>query len=1325
MVKKLSDEVKDRPEDIPFLVDVLVKNTKATDGAHINAAACIYDMSSNPQKFSELLENEVVQAMGILINNENGKYSDQVRQVAAHVLCLLSQQRQSNAVQKMVEILPTIHLVLCKVLLSETIDEATKSNTAGAMVNLATDEKFREKMCEKEVFDALFAAANMSGDSETVFKARTNASSSIWLVLKSPTNFSKAVNEFDVVNRLLDLFDKERPYQEVACYVLRHSCKVEDYAKVFMNEKNKDRLLKNYFGLLTKVTDEILSGNELPKPESNISLIRSISDGLYSLCRFDSLKLVFISGSNGEIFFPLISKLLSIPLLSTINSQLEKFNGDIEEIKKYLACALYEISKLKDSFEILSEQTIPKNNPKDLGVLGKSFENVLSNREPNHPFYNKDVESRQYICGYIYQLTNNCETFRQSFVENSKLMNLLIDNIFGNSDDLRLFVCASVGRICASNQNLSISLVKERGIFDKIMTVVSEATGNDAKKVRLATTALKALKQLLSVDENKRYLVEEKNIIDVALKMGSENARKEEKEWTVNLIYMFSDSNNQELRKMMIERKDVFELLVRVLETETGKTQEYASGAILNLGRDHEYRPTLAKNLAKLILKVFDKCESPSKSALIGAYCNVALHPEASTILYENGIFDWAIGVIMTHVSVKENQTIVERAASLLDCLSSDDSNAEDVVKNGNVEKLMEVLRQIKIQPGSTPLSEQYITSTIATLAFVEKNRAPMISTVLPLMDAFKTAATEKSRLHIAETFCFLANYPPHKIPLINIPNFLNLILEETKKESLHRERCATVLSDLCSCEENRLILVEKYHVLESLIPAVRTGSEKTKMYAVGGLLYLALEPENRLEMAESYDVLTVLTEIIKTPYVGNKNHNQTIYFACYCLQNLFESQDICQQVKDDHPNLINNLIQVMLYQQDKISKTARDALDTLELDDKAAFLSASAERRKGVPDTPDGVVMKMDDAERKLLDESKAQEKEKDKDTGGQEVDDMIKKENEKQAGYIMKEMGTSEDAYVNALNNLLIHFRDPLLKLKNAKALKVPEVFENIPQILETHGALRDSFKKIVVDGNRNLWPSQIAQLLTEQSNNLLRAVSPYVEKFDVMMELVNALSKDKKVIKAFEEAKKSTPLNIQSHLIMPIQRIPRLELMLRDLLKKTDKESKDYGLIDTAMAKIKQVANECNQKKKDADQKHALSNIQLCVTHFPDSSSFFSEKGKTFIYKGIVRLIAKSRFAVVVLYLFNDSILFALDPGSTDRNQNFHSVVRLDKKSKVSIATTEETSKLGVKFSQISTWRQEYTFAIRNPKETVFCVAKTQVDRDTLIQKISDHK
>ena len=66
--------------------------------------------------------------------------------------------------------------------------------------------------------------------------------------------------------------------------------------------------------------------------------------------------------------------------------------------------------------------------------------------------------------------------------------------------------------------------------------------------------------------------------------------------------------------------------------------------------------------------------------------------------------------------------------------------------------------------------------------------------------------------------------------------------------------------------------------------------------------------------------------------------------------------------------------------------------------------------------------------------------------------------------------------------------------------------------------------------------------------------------------------------------ENDPKTNFMDLESFMIMPIQRIPRYVLLLQDLLKYTSETHPDYSSIKSALEKCKEMAEKINKSNKD---------------------------------------------------------------------------------------------------------------------------------------------
>lgn len=67
------------------------------------------------------------------------------------------------------------------------------------------------------------------------------------------------------------------------------------------------------------------------------------------------------------------------------------------------------------------------------------------------------------------------------------------------------------------------------------------------------------------------------------------------------------------------------------------------------------------------------------------------------------------------------------------------------------------------------------------------------------------------------------------------------------------------------------------------------------------------------------------------------------------------------------------------------------------------------------------------------------------------------------------------------------------------------------------------------------------------------------------------------------------------IESFLIMPVQRLPRIEMLLKDLLKHTDENHPDYFELSKAFEGISELTAFVNEKKREAENFEKMAAVQ----------------------------------------------------------------------------------------------------------------------------------
>lgn len=154
-------------------------------------------------------------------------------------------------------------------------------------------------------------------------------------------------------------------------------------------------------------------------------------------------------------------------------------------------------------------------------------------------------------------------------------------------------------------------------------------------------------------------------------------------------------------------------------------------------------------------------------------------------------------------------------------------------------------------------------------------------------------------------------------------------------------------------------------------------------------------------------------------------------------------------------------------------------------------------------------------------------------------------------------------------------------------------------------------------------------------------------YIEYGDLYSSAVETIAKCKKnsdfqaFLKRAHDHPSSGGLSLIDFLIQPIQRIPRYQLLLQNLLKYTDRRDPDYDNIAFALQKVIEIANRINDRQKDHDIFQAVIDIHhKLLPKLPD----LVEPHRRFIKEGPI-IFAKSRTArhkKRYVFLFNDLML-----------------------------------------------------------------------------------
>ncbi|XP_063796871.1 FYVE, RhoGEF and PH domain-containing protein 3 isoform X2 [Pseudophryne corroboree] len=304
-----------------------------------------------------------------------------------------------------------------------------------------------------------------------------------------------------------------------------------------------------------------------------------------------------------------------------------------------------------------------------------------------------------------------------------------------------------------------------------------------------------------------------------------------------------------------------------------------------------------------------------------------------------------------------------------------------------------------------------------------------------------------------------------------------------------------------------------------------------------------------------------------------------------------------------------------------------------------------------------------------------------------------------------IANELLHTEEAYVKRL-----HLLDQVFCMELAAAGIPSEVttgiFSNISSIYCFHGQflLPELKARITQEWNTNPRIGDILQKLAP----FLKMYGEYVGNFDKAMDMVNTWTQRspvfKEVIHTIQKEEVCGNLTLQHHMLEPVQRIPRYELLLKDYLKKLPEDSPDRKDSEKSLELISTAANHSNAAIRKMEKMHKLLEVYERLGGEEDIVNPANE----LIKEGhIQKLSAKNGTTQDrYLYLFNSMMLYCV-PKLRLMGQKF------SVREKIDIA--------GIQVQEIVKQNASRTFLITGKKRSLELQARTEEEKKDWIQVI----
>ncbi|XP_032361707.1 FYVE, RhoGEF and PH domain-containing protein 4 [Etheostoma spectabile] len=222
-------------------------------------------------------------------------------------------------------------------------------------------------------------------------------------------------------------------------------------------------------------------------------------------------------------------------------------------------------------------------------------------------------------------------------------------------------------------------------------------------------------------------------------------------------------------------------------------------------------------------------------------------------------------------------------------------------------------------------------------------------------------------------------------------------------------------------------------------------------------------------------------------------------------------------------------------------------------------------------------------------------------------------------------------------------------------------------------------------------------------------LRMYADYVINFDQAMELVRTWTERssvfRNIIQDIQSQEVCGSLTLQHHMLEPVQRIPRYEMLLTDYLKKLPKNNPDYDLAYKSLQTISMAAIHSNRAIHKAESLKRLVEIYEMVgeEEVVNPTNEFLREGR------LLKLAARNTSAMERhLFLFNN-FLMCCTPKFSLVGQRFTVRCRIGVD--------------GMQVQQTTNEDHPYTFQVSGKERTLELQASSKQDRDQWIKVIQE--
>jgi RhoGEF domain len=195
---------------------------------------------------------------------------------------------------------------------------------------------------------------------------------------------------------------------------------------------------------------------------------------------------------------------------------------------------------------------------------------------------------------------------------------------------------------------------------------------------------------------------------------------------------------------------------------------------------------------------------------------------------------------------------------------------------------------------------------------------------------------------------------------------------------------------------------------------------------------------------------------------------------------------------------------------------------------------------------------------------------------------------------GLIRGEIVSTEAVYTKNIEFIVERFVYPL----QSKAQKLGVSPEHVKILCSNLAMLVRLHQEVLTSMTRKKHP-KIERIFIKHAD-FFKIYVQYINNFEKMLDVFNELYEQRSFRQWMSNHVAISHLDIMSYFIMPVQRLPRYVLLLREMEKRTPQEHRSHPLLLLAVQRMEEIAEAVNQHKEHFERIEAVVQVQKLINH-----------------------------------------------------------------------------------------------------------------------------